>query len=48
MAQDGQIFVSMTEANPRFIFAKCHSEHPMHPVFDAPVASDRRCKQSDD
>jgi hypothetical protein len=40
VAQNCEIFVGMTEPNPRFILSKGHIQHPMQAVFNSPVVSD--------
>ncbi len=44
MSQHGQILWSISTANARLIFAKGHIQHPMDPIFNVPVAGNRRSK----
>ena len=42
-----QIVVSMPDTDAWFIFPKSDIQHPMHTIFDPPIAANRRCKAVD-
>src|SRR5260370_12137408 len=42
LTQDGEILIGMAAAHARLIFPKGDIEHPMHTIFNAPMATNRR------